>query len=264
LSAFTSSSSVAAVTAFNPQSQVLRTLRLGTQLSWQLFGCAAFLVSVPVFLQAPLVRQWPWLSLVLTLAWVGLGFRLQRQTKTAVWGDLFLGFSLSWLAGSIYWGWFRWEPLFHLPIEAIGAPWALWILAQHYFQISPSQTSQSASVQPRYWVGALFYLGSLLGTAVTDLYFYVVHLVPYWRQLMQTPEQATPILQAALQQMQTPWGLLWVGILASVLCLCGCMPFVNITVFRGYRRSLHWWVFSGAVLSTLLVDGLFWLAAGWA
>jgi hypothetical protein len=252
---------VAAVTAFNPQSRVTRALQLGTQLSWQLLGGAAFLVSVPVFIQAPLVRQWPWLSFFLTLVWFGLGVVLQRRSKTAVWGDLLLGFSLSWLAGSIYWGWFRWEPLLHLPIEAVGLPVALWALVQ---QCPRGLSASSVPARPRYWIGALFYLGSLLGTAVTDLYFYVAHLVPYWRQLMQTPEQAAPILQAALQQMQTPWGLLWVGILASILCLCGCMPFVKIAVFRGYRSGLHWWAFSGAVLSTLLVDGLFWLAARWA
>ncbi|NEQ24822.1 MAG: DUF3120 domain-containing protein, partial [Microcoleus sp. SIO2G3] len=38
-----------------------------------MFAAASFLVSVPVFAQAPLVRQLPLLSLVMTLVWVGLG-----------------------------------------------------------------------------------------------------------------------------------------------------------------------------------------------
>lgn len=217
-------------------------------MSWGLFGVAAFLVSIPVFVQAPLVRQWPWTSLFLTLGWVAFGYILRRKATTALYGDLILGFSLSWLAGSIYWGWFRWEPLVHLPIEAIAVPVAVW-----------------AIVRQRYLVGALFYLGSLWGTAVTDLYFYVVHLIPYWRQVMQVePEGAFPILREALQHMQTPWGILWVGLLVSVLCVSGLLPFTQLNVFKGDRAGLHWWVFSGAVMSTLLVDGLFWLAARFA
>jgi hypothetical protein len=239
---------VASTAALNPQTRFVKKIRFGSQLSWTVFGLAAFLVSVPVFIQAPLVRQWPWVSLVLTLGWLGLGERLQRQSTTASFGDLLLGFTLSWLAGAIYWGWFRWEPLLHLPIEAMGVPFAI-----------------LAITHQRQMVGALFYLGSLLGTTVTDLYFYVVHLVPYWRRLMQVePDSVFPILHEALQQMQTPWGMLWVGILVSILCISGWLPFAKVSVFHGYRHGLHWWAFSGAVLSTLLVDGLFWLAAYWA
>ncbi|NJM76805.1 MAG: DUF3120 domain-containing protein [Acaryochloridaceae cyanobacterium RU_4_10] len=242
MSAFTSTSASSTSTL---QRSAFSRLTLGSKLSWGLFGVAAFLVSIPVFVQAPLVRQWPWTSLFLTLGWVALGYALRRKATTALYGDLILGFSLSWLAGSIYWGWFRWEPLVHLPIEAIAVPVAIW-----------------AIVRQRYWVGALFYLGSLWGTAVTDLYFYVVHLIPYWRQVMQIePEGAFPILREALQHMQTPWGILWVGLLVSVLCVSGLLPFTQLNVFKGDRTGLHWWVFSGAVMSTLLVDGLFWLAA---
>jgi hypothetical protein len=245
LSAFTSTSASSTSTL---QQSAFSRLTLGSKLSWGLFGVAAFLVSIPVFVQAPLVRQWPWTSLFLTLGWVAFGYALRRKATTALYGDLILGFSLSWLAGSIYWGWFRWEPLVHLPIEAIAVPIAIW-----------------AIIRQRYLVGALFYLGSLWGTAVTDLYFYVVHLIPYWRQVMQVePEGAFPILREALQHMQTPWGILWVGLLVSVLCVSGLLPFSQLNVFKGDHTGLHWWVFSGAVMSTLLVDGLFWLAARFA
>lgn len=204
-----------------------------------------------MFVQAPLVRAWPWLSLLLTLVWIGLGIQLYRRETTQRVGDLLLGFSGSWLAGSLYWGWFRWEPLMHLPLEAIGLPLAVWAIWR-----------ARRSANNAYLIGALFYLGSLWGTAITDLYFYVVGLIPYWREIMQvSPDASAPILREALLHMQTPWGILWVGILASVLCVSGLIPFVRLSVFRGRSPSLHWWTFSGAVVSSLLVDGLFWLAA---
>ena len=190
-----------------------------------------------MFIEAPLVRTLPLLSLAMTGLWVGLSFALMSRTSTQLWGDLLLGFSWSWLAGSLYWGWLRWEPLLHLPVEAIGLPFALVCLRQNWGK-----------------VGNYFYLGSLLGTALTDVYFYLVDLIPYWRQLMQVePELASPILQSALSQMQTPWGQSWTVILALVLLTLGIFP------LRYQQR--HWWAFSGAVLSTILVDGLFWLAA---
>ena len=213
---------------------------IGFRQALLVFCSAVFLVSVPVFVEAPLVRSLPLLSLVLTFGWIGLSFALMSRTSTELWGDLLLGFSLSWLAGAIYWGWFRWEPLLHLPIEAIGLPLALVCLKQNWGK-----------------VGNFFYLGSLLGTALTDVYFYLVDLIPYWRQLMQVePELAKPIFHSALLQMQTNWGQGWAVILALVLLTLGILPLRS--------RQLHWWAFSGAVLSTILVDSLFWVAAAFA
>lgn len=211
--------------------------KVASKQAWLVFAVAVFLVSVPVFIEAPLVRSLPWVSLGLTGFWVWLSFALMSRPATYLWGDLLFGFSLSWLAGSIYWGWLRWEPLLHLPVEAIALPFALvWI--------------------KRNWgmVGNFFYLGSLLGTVLTDVYFYIVDLIPHWRQLMQVePELATPILQSALAQVQTPWGQAWALVLAIVLLTVGILPLRH--------QQLHWWAFSGAVLSTILVDSLFWLAA---
>jgi len=204
---------------------------------WWLFAAASFLVSVPVFVQAPLVRQLPGLSLLLTLGWIALGFKLLARPGMRVWGDLLLGFSWCWLAGSIYWGWLRSEPLLHLPIEAIGLPFALWGLWRG-----------------KGVVGNLFYLGSLFGTALTDVYFYLTDLIPYWRQIMDVdPALITPILQEATAQVQTPWGISWAAVLGCTLGLVGCGALT--------RGRLPWWAFSGAVLSTILVDSLFWLAA---
>ncbi|WP_239005489.1 DUF3120 domain-containing protein [Gloeothece citriformis] len=201
-----------------------------------IFLGAGFLVSVPVFIQAPLVRVLPALSLILTLFWVSLGVILLKRPKTEIWGDLILGFSWSWLAGSIYWGWYRAEPLIHLPIEAIGLPFALWGLRKGYLKI-----------------GNLFYLGSLLGTAVTDIYFYLTGLIGHWQQVMQVePALVTPILQSAIAIVQTPWGVSWAVVLANFLLAIG--------LWSLQQKQAYWWGFSGAVLSTILVDSLFWVA----
>ncbi|HEY9657520.1 MAG TPA: DUF3120 domain-containing protein, partial [Allocoleopsis sp.] len=48
-----------------------------TRLNWWLFAAAAFLVSVPVFIQAPLVRSLPWVSLGMTVGWLWLSLRLR-------------------------------------------------------------------------------------------------------------------------------------------------------------------------------------------
>lgn len=209
---------------------------------WLFFAAAIFLVSVPVFIQAPLVRSLPWVSLFSTIGWLALARRLQTHRKTQLWGDLLVGFTWTWLAGSLYWGWLRWEPLYHLPVEAIGLPFVIWGMVRQ----------QNARQQNQ--VGNFFYLGSLLGTVVTDIYFYLIDLIPHWRTLMQVSEtSARPIFQSAIAQIQTPWGIAWAIILASLLLALSLLPLAS--------QKLHWWAFSGAVVSTLLVDGLFWIAA---
>lgn len=208
-----------------------------------IFAASVFLVSVPVFFEAPLVRYLPLVSLILTGGWFWLSRFLMSQAATAVWGDLLMGFTGSWLAGSLYWGGLRWEPTLHLPVEAIALPMAIWCIRRN-----------------QWLVGAWFYVGSLFGTAVTDIYFYLVDLIPHWRQLMLAePDLAMPIFRSAIAQVHTPWGIACAAVLATVLLVVGFLPL-------RYRRSspsetLHWWAFSGAVLSTILVDGLFWLAA---
>jgi hypothetical protein len=208
------------------------------QGTWGVFAAAAFLVSVPVFIEAPLVRQYPVISVISSLLWVWLGLIWIQRPQSKIWGDLLLGFSWSWLAGAIYWGWFRWEPAIHLPIESIGLPFAIWGIWQGFSKI-----------------GSLFYLGSLLGTALTDLYFYQVGLVEYWQQLMRVdPALATPILQQAISQVHTPWGIAWAVVLVNLLLAVGIMSLGT--------KQLHWYAFSGAVLTTIVVDSLFlWVAS---
>jgi hypothetical protein len=214
------------------------TWRWQLQSTWGVFAGSAFLVSVPVFIEAPLVRHYPVLSVVLTILWASLGWILIQRPQSQIWGDLIVGFSWSWLAGAIYWGWFRWEPAIHLPIESIGVPLAIWALWRGVGK-----------------VGALFYLGSLLGTAITDLYFYQVGLIDHWRQLMQVdPSLALPILQQAIGQVRTPWGTAWAVVLVNLLLGVGIIPLGT--------KQWHWYAFSGAVLTTIVVDSLFlWVAS---
>ncbi|MEA5549936.1 DUF3120 domain-containing protein [Anabaena cylindrica UHCC 0172] len=208
--------------------------------TWLVFAAAMFLVTVPVFIEAPLVRSLPTLSLVMTGFWVWLSLTLMSRPQTYIWGDLLLGFSWSWLTGAIYWGWLRWEPLWHLPIESIGLPFAIWCLWRNWGKI-----------------GNWFYLGSLFGTVLTDVYFYLVDLMPYWRQIMRTDAAgASQILKNALAQVLTPWGEAWAIILALALLTVGIASLG--------KTRWHWYAFSGAVLSTILVDTLFLLAAVFA
>lgn len=206
---------------------------------WFAFGLSMLLVSGPVFLEAPLVRFFPWVSLALSPLLFWLGKRLLTHAKHSLTGDLMVGFAWTWLSGSIYWGWFRWEPVIHLPIEAIGLPFALWCIARNWGK-----------------VGHFFYLGSLLGTALTDIYFYLTDLMPYWRSLMRVQDQdlAAAIFHNALTQINTPWGLTWASLLAALLLGISFMAILA-------TKELHWWALSGAVLSTIFVDGLFALAA---
>lgn len=207
------------------------------QKTWLVFAAAIFLVSVPVFVEAPLVRSLPGLSLAMTGFWVWLSFALMSRQQTYLWGDLLSGFSWSWLAGSIYWGWLRWEPLWHIPVESIGLPCACWCLAKNWGK-----------------VGHWFYLGSLFGTVLTDIYFYLVGLMPYWRQIMRADVDGVgQILQNALLQVETPTGEAWAIVLALILLGVGTLPLGT--------KQCHWYAFGGAVLSTILVDSLFLLAA---
>jgi hypothetical protein len=198
---------------------------------------AVFLVSVPVFFEAPLVRVAPWLSLVTTVGWLSISKQLVEKDRST-WGSLLWGFSLTWLCGSLYWGWLRWEPFWHLPVEAIALPWVIWVLR--------------SSQRQRYDIGAYFYLGSLLGTAITDLYFAIAGLMPHWRSLMLLENDLSaiqPILQNAVAQVQTGWGITWAVALGSLLVVLG---------LRSLRYTeLRYWAFSGAVLSTILVDSIF-------
>ena len=210
---------------------------ISSRQNWLVFAASVFLVSVPVFVEAPLVRSFPVLSVFLTGFLLWLSMRLMSSSRTYLWGDLLFGFSWTWLTGAIYWGWLRYEPIWHIPIESLGLPFALWCLRKNWGKI-----------------GNWFYLGSLLGTVLTDIYFYLVDLMPYWRQIMRIdPAGASQILQNALEQVETPWGEGWAVVLALILMTVGTVSLLN--------KQCHCYAFGGAILSTILVDSLFLIAA---
>jgi hypothetical protein len=198
---------------------------------------AVALVVVPVFFEAPLVRSLPWLGLTLTGTWLLAGVALMTRNTTHPWGDLLVGFAWTWLAGSLYWGWFRWEPFVHIPVESIAIPMVVILLSRGLNRI-----------------GCYFYLGSLLGTAVTDLYMYYMDLIPIWRQVMASdPSGISPLMTQAVGILQSP------GALGLALGMGLGLLVVGLVPLRSQQPC--WWAFSGAVLSTLIVDGLFALGA---
>lgn len=207
----------------------------------QVFIGSLGLVILPVFVQAPLVRYFPWISLALTLGWLLLGRYLLSRPGWQTWGDLTIGFAWIWLTGSIYWGWFRWEPVVHLPVEALGLPIAIACLCCN-----------------RGRIGSYFFLGSLLGTAVTDLYINWMHLFPSWRQLMWVdPDFTQIVLRATTNSLETDVAACRAVVLVLFLLIA---TFVSVAT----SRQLAWWAFGGAVFSTLIVDGLFFLTAALA
>jgi hypothetical protein len=197
------------------------------------FWVAVGLVSVPVFFQAPLVRAFPVLSLVMTIFWLGLSYGLRLRKETALLGSILFGFTLSWWCGSLYWGWLRSEPFWHLPVEALGFPIA-WVARRHFR------------------AGFAFYCGSFLGTALTDLYIWAVNLTPQWIEVMkdETPQAMGPVMGDALAQMATPLGYLWAVAVSAALLAMGLWALKT--------RSLTGHVWAGAVLSTLAVGVIFW------
>ncbi|NBP99476.1 MAG: DUF3120 domain-containing protein, partial [Synechococcaceae bacterium WB6_3A_227] len=146
-------------------------LPLRNQISAPLL--AALLVSLPVFLQAPLVRQQPALASIFTLLLLAIGI-LKRGT----WGNLIVGFSGSWLAGCVFWGWLRLHPLWHLPVEAFALPIAL------------------AGLWGPWRQAGQFYLGALLGTACTDAAMALCGVMPLWPQVLEAEPAAAQQLLA--------------------------------------------------------------------
>jgi hypothetical protein len=195
------------------------------------------LVALPVFLQAPWVRLAPLTATLFTVALLTAGILLEQQFRGRYGeaGSLLVGFSGSWLAGCLFWGWCRLHPIWHLPIEAFALPLAL------------------AGLRSRWRLGCALYLGSLLGTAATDAAIAATGLMPLWPQVLAAaPADAALLLQQAGQRVLEPACLALV-ITAAILLVQAC----RWLWWRGKSAR----VASTALATTLAIDGLFLAAA---
>ena len=205
---------------------------------------AAAMVVLPVFLQAPWVRIQPFSAAVFTAVLIIAGVLLHRSEseRWAEIGSLLVGFSGSWLAGCVFWGWMRAHPLLHLPIEAFALPLAL------------------TGLNSRWRLAAAFYLASLIGTACTDLTMALTGVMPFWPAVVNAPlGEASQLLHEAASQLMKPQQLLILAAVAGSL----------LSASRWLREQNHnsaaaneSYAMTASVLTTTLwVDGLFLLAA---
>lgn len=198
---------------------------------------ASLMVALPVFIQAPLVRLAPMVAAAFTVVLLAVAVLLERFGR-GIWrdlGPLTVGFSGSWLAGCLFWGWCRLHPAWHLPLEAFALPLAV------------------AGLGGRWRLAGAFYLASLLGTAATDAAIAATGLMPLWPQVLIAPlDQAPLLLRQAGETVLQPLNLLLVGGLALLLI----QTCVNLWKRGGIAR-----VSAATLASTLVVDGFFLAAA---
>lgn len=206
--------------------------------SLQFWACA--LVLLPVFAQAPWVRAQPFSACLfgLVLLAVGAITHWLAPPRGQELGALLVGFSGSWFAGSLFWGWLATHPLLHLPVEAFALPLAL------------------TGLGTRWRLGCAFYLASLLGTAFTDLAMAVTGVMSLWPSVVAAaPAEATGLLQEAATRVLHPLALLQVSVAAGVI-----LRIVSHFRTRSTRPgpfSACWAVAASVLLTTLLIDGLF-------
>ena len=201
---------------------------------------ASMLVVLPVFVQAPWVRLQPFTSCLfgLVLLSVGVITNSIAPNKWKELGALLVGFSGSWLAGSLFWGWLASHPLLHLPVEAFALPLAI------------------TGLQTRWRLGCAFYLASLLGTAFTDLVMALTGVMALWPAVINaSTAEATLLLQDAAAFVLRPSSLLTVTTAAAIILQLVLHCRQRSTLSAAPDRS--WSVAAAVLFTTLLIDGLF-------
>tara|TARA_B100002051_G_C16743311_1_gene645758 strand:+ start:5063 stop:5776 length:714 start_codon:yes stop_codon:yes gene_type:complete len=205
---------------------------------------ASVMVVLPVFVQAPWVRLHPFSAVLFTSVFLSLGLilHLGGTGRRAELGSLLVGFSGSWLAGCLFWGWLRAHPAIHLPIEAFALPLGL------------------AGLRTRWHLAAGFYLASLLGTACTDLMMLISGVMPFWPLVVNAPiGESSLLLRSAAEQVLQPPVFALLGLATSLILVTA-----NQLKSRARKAGTNGECMSmaAAVLTTTLwVDGLFLLAA---
>ena len=200
------------------------------------------MVVLPVFLQAPWVRLHPFSATLFTVVLLsaGVGLNLSRSQRVSELGALLVGFSGSWLAGCVFWGWLRAHPVLHLPVEAFALPLAI------------------GGLDGRWRLASAFYLSSLLGTACTDVVMALTGVMRCWPAVVTAPFEDAPELlhQAGLQLLQ-PLPLLTLVASAAGILQIGLSLNRHNQVSPDPIRSMS----SAVLITTLWVDGLFLLSA---
>ena len=201
---------------------------------------ASCLVVLPVFAQAPWVRAQPFTAALFgfVLLSVGLLSHWLAPPKGKDLGALLVGFSGSWLAGSLFWGWLSSHPLLHLPVEAFALPLAL------------------TGLNTRWRLGCAFYLASLLGTGFTDLAMALTNVMPLWPSVVTaTPAEAALLLQEAATRVMRPESFLVIS--AAGVLILRLVRDCRIRSLNATRWSTSWSVAASVLFTTLLIDGLF-------
>ncbi len=200
------------------------------------------MVVLPVFVQAPWVHIYPVSALLFTLVLLALGFSLdQLISKRYMYvGELLVGVSGSWLGGCLFWGWLREFPVWHLPVESIALPLAC------------------VGLYTRWRIGASFYLASLLGTAFTDLMILLTGVMKSWPEVVRASLQDAPRLLhlTALELLSIEKIILLISA-ALLIALISYLMNKRAEVDSHFKQT--WMVASAALITTLWVDGLFFL-----
>ena len=198
------------------------------------------LVVLPVFVQAPWVREQPFTSCVFGFVLLAVGVITQSMAplKWKDLGALLVGFSGSWLAGSLFWGWLASHPLLHLPVEAFALPLAI------------------TGLQTRWRLGCAFYLASLVGTAFTDLAMALTGVMTLWPAVVgASTAEATVLLQDAAAFVLRPSSLLTV--MAAGVIILQLVQYCRHQSSLSLATDKAWSVAAAVLFTTLLIDGLF-------
>ena len=203
---------------------------------------ASTCVILPVFVQAPWVHIYPVSALLFTFVLITAGLILIQFFSDPFLnvGSLLIGVSGSWLGGCLFWGWLRAYPVWHLPVESIALPMAL------------------AGLQTRWRLGAGFYLASLLGTAITDLMILFTGVMKSWPEVVNaTFESASALLYATSQELLRPEKIILLLFAAFLIAWLAYLMHKKASTTIDFQGT--WLVASAALITTLWVDGLFFL-----
>ena len=199
-------------------------------------------VVLPVFVQAPWVHLYPVSALLFTAVLLFAGFVFIKffPDRFVNVGSLLIGVSGSWLGGCLFWGWLRSYPIWHLPVESIAFPIAL------------------VGLNTRWRIGAGFYLASLLGTAITDLMIVFTGVMKSWPEVVNANFQnASALLHQTSQHLIRPENI--VLLIAAAGFILFLAYFMNQKASNASVFQSTWLVASAALITTLWVDGLFFI-----